>query len=138
MTPTTTAAFFAEGILSPDGSCKSFDSSADGFARAEAITAVYLKPLSAAIRDGNAVRAVIRATGSNSDGKGGQGMMAPSGEAQEALMRKVYGAAGLDPAGTAFVEVCFRLTTRGPFPLHTDTTLTYASVMGQGRPREIQ
>lgn len=105
MTPTITAAFFAEGILSPEGSCKSFDASADGFARAEAITAVYLKPLSAAIRDGNAIRAVIRATGSNSDGKG-QGMMAPNGEAQEALMRKVYGACGLDPAETAFVEVC--------------------------------
>jgi acyl transferase domain-containing protein len=104
MTPTITAAFFAEGILSPEGSCKSFDASADGFARAEAITAVYVKPLSAAIRDGNAIRAVIRATGSNSDGKG-QGMMAPNGEAQEALMRKVYWESGLDPAETAYVEV---------------------------------
>lgn len=108
MTPTITAAFFAEGILSPEGSCKSFDASADGFARAEAITAVYVKPLSAAIRDGNAIRAVIRATGSNSDGKG-QGMMAPNGEAQEALMRKVYWDSGLDPAETAYVEVRFHL-----------------------------
>jgi acyl transferase domain-containing protein len=104
MTPTTTAAFFAEGILSPEGSCKSFDASADGFARAEAITAVYIKPLLAAIRDGNAIRAVIRATGSNCDGKGGQGMMAPNGSAQEALMRKVYRDSGLDPAETAYVE----------------------------------
>lgn len=109
MTPTITAAFFAEGILSPEGSCKSFDASADGFARAEAITAVYVKPLSAAIRDGNAIRAVIRATGSNSDGKG-QGMMAPNGEAQEALMRKVYWDSGLDPAETAYVEVRFILS----------------------------
>ncbi|UKZ82860.1 Type I Iterative PKS [Trichoderma virens FT-333] len=104
MTPTMTAAFTAEGILSPEGSCKSFDASADGFARAEAINAIYIKPLTAAIRDGNAIRAVIRATGANSDGHS-QGLFTPNLEAQEALMRKIYQDAGLDPALTGFVEV---------------------------------
>jgi acyl transferase domain-containing protein len=104
MTPTVTAAFTEEGIVSPDGSCKTFDASANGFARAEAITAIYVKPLQAALRDGNAVRAVIRATGTNSDGKS-RSLLSPNGAAQEALMRKIYLDAGLDPADTAFVEV---------------------------------
>jgi acyl transferase domain-containing protein len=111
MTPTITAAFTSEGILSPEGSCKTFDASADGFARAESITAVFVKPLHAALRDGNAVRAVIRATGTNSDGKS-RGLLNPNGKAQEALMRKVYTDSGLDPADTAFVEVRLSGMTR--------------------------
>lgn len=55
--PTTTAAMFEEGILSPAASCKTFDASADGYARAEAITCVYVKLLEDAIRDGNPIRA---------------------------------------------------------------------------------
>jgi acyl transferase domain-containing protein len=94
----------SEGILSPDGSSKSFDASANGYARGEGITAVYVKKLEDAIRDGNPVRAVIRATGTNHDGKS-QGLFSPRAETQELLMRKVYADAGLDPAETAFVEV---------------------------------
>ena|SRR5436853_1539953 len=104
MTPIITAAFASEGVLAPDGSCKTFDASADGFARAEAITAIYVKPLHAALRDGNAIRGVIRATGTNSDGKS-RGLLNPNAKAQEALMRKVYLDANLDPSDTAFVEV---------------------------------
>lgn len=104
MTPTITMAFASEGVLSPDSSCKTFDAAADGFARAEAITAIYVKPLHAALRDGNAVRAVIRATATNSDGRS-RGLINPNAKAQEALMRKVYLDADLDPAETAFVEV---------------------------------
>ncbi|KAJ8125424.1 hypothetical protein O1611_g8215 [Lasiodiplodia mahajangana] len=103
MGPNTTSLFFNEGILSPDASCKTFDASADGFARAEGITAIYVKRLEDALRDGNPVRAIIRATGSNSDGRS-QGLMSPSSEAHEALMRKVYQQARLDPRSTAFVE----------------------------------
>jgi acyl transferase domain-containing protein len=102
--PTTTAILFNEGVLSPDSSCKSFDASANGFARAEGITAIYIKRLSDALRDGNPVRAVIRGTAANSDGRS-QGLMSPSTQAHEALMRKVYRQAGLDPRETAFVEV---------------------------------
>jgi acyl transferase domain-containing protein len=104
MGPMTTAAMSAQGILSPDGSCKTFDAAADGFARGEAITAVYIKPLEDAIRDGNPIRSVIRATGTNSDGRS-HGIMNPRAEAHEALMRQVYASAGLDPRETAFVEV---------------------------------
>lgn len=102
--PYLTAAMTQHGLLSPEGSCKTFDAFADGFARGEAINAVYIKRLDDAIRDKNPVRAVIRGTLTNSDGKS-QSLMAPNGDSHEALMRKVYQDAGLDPRDTGFVEV---------------------------------
>jgi acyl transferase domain-containing protein len=105
MGTTTTAAMFAEGIFSPEASCKTFDPSADGFARAEAVTCVYVKLLEDTIRDGNPVRAVINNTGTNSDGKS-QGLMALNRNAHESLIQRVYLDAGLEPAETGCVEVC--------------------------------
>lgn len=104
MGPATTAAMTQEGILSAEGSCKTFDAAADGFARAEAINAIYIKKLSDALTDGNPIRAVIRNTGTNSDGKS-QGLMTPSSDAHEALIRKVYSNSGLTPSETGYVEV---------------------------------
>ncbi|EAL87813.1 polyketide synthase fgnA [Aspergillus fumigatus Af293] len=109
LAPTLTSNFFGEGILSPEASCKTFDESADGFARAEGVTAIYVKRLDDALRDGNPIRAVIRGTGTNSDGKS-MGIMSPSAEAHEALMRQVYDQAGLSPRETAFVEEKRRLS----------------------------
>lgn len=50
------------GVLSPTNQCHSFDISADGYGRAEGVGALYIKPLSAALRDGDPIRAVIRST----------------------------------------------------------------------------
>lgn len=50
------------GSLSPEGSSKSFDAHADGYARAEAVSALYIKRLDEAIKDGNPIRAVIRSS----------------------------------------------------------------------------
>ena len=105
MSPTIYSVMTSEGILSPEGSCKTFDAAADGFARAEGINAVYLKRLDDALRDGNPVRAIIRNSGTNNDGKS-KGLLSPDAAAQEALIRHVYAQAGLDPAYTAFMEVC--------------------------------
>ncbi|KAJ8063293.1 hypothetical protein OCU04_008523 [Sclerotinia nivalis] len=101
--PTMTAAMSAEGILSPEGSCKTFDSAADGFARGEAVTAVYVQLLETAVQKGLPIRAVITNTGVNCDGRS-QGLLKPSTEAQVALMRKVHGDIGSDPQRTAFIE----------------------------------
>ncbi|EON95815.1 putative polyketide synthase protein [Phaeoacremonium minimum UCRPA7] len=117
MGPTIFSVMTSEGILSPDGSCKTFDADANGFARAEGINAVYLKPLADAIRDGNPIRAVIRNTGTNSDGKS-QGLLTPSSAAQEALMRKVYEDAHIEPSQTAFIE-CHGTGTPTGDPLET-------------------
>lgn len=50
------------GVLSPNSQSRPFDNSADGYGRAEGIGAIYLKSLSAALRDGDPIRSVIRST----------------------------------------------------------------------------
>ncbi|KAF5548576.1 polyketide synthase [Fusarium phyllophilum] len=82
------------------------DPDANGYARGEAISAIFIKPLCDAIRDGNPVRAVIRSTVSNSDGKGtAGGIQVPNNIAQEAMIRQAYSIAGInDYSQTAFVE----------------------------------
>lgn len=53
------------GVLSPTGACHTFDVSADGYGRAEGVNAIYIKRLSAALRNGDTVRAIIRGTAIN-------------------------------------------------------------------------
>ncbi|RDW76877.1 putative Polyketide synthase (JCVI) [Aspergillus mulundensis] len=104
LTPTLHMSLSSSGVLSPDGICKTFDASADGFGRAEAVNAVLVKPLDAAIRDGDAVRAVIRATTVNNDGHT-LILTTPSAEAQEELIRQAYKKAGIeDTDQTAYFE----------------------------------
>ncbi|SMQ54923.1 unnamed protein product [Zymoseptoria tritici ST99CH_3D7] len=104
MGPGMTTAMTEQGILSKDGASKSFSAEANGYARGEAVTAIYVKPLAAALRDGNPVRAVIRATSHNSDGRT-PGLSQPSTDSQEALMRRAYSLAGITDFGeTAMVE----------------------------------
>ncbi|KAI0377617.1 hypothetical protein F5Y04DRAFT_272978 [Hypomontagnella monticulosa] len=90
---------------SPTGQCHSFDAKADGYCRAEAVNALFLKRLSDAIRDGDPIRAVIRGTSTNSDGNT-PGITNPSGEAQAAAIYAAYVDAGLDGdyAGTGYLE----------------------------------
>lgn len=93
-----------QGVLSPSGSCRSFDAAADGYARGEAINAIYVKPLSSAIRNGDPIRAVIRATATNCDGKTSN-IAYPSSETHERMIRRAYEVAQLpELSQTAFVE----------------------------------
>lgn len=102
--PGLTADLSEQRVLSPNGSCRSFDADADGYARGDAVNIVYLKRLSTAIRDGNPIRAIIRGTFCNADGKKA-GLTLPSYEAHEALIRRTYEIAGIsDVSATAFVE----------------------------------
>ena len=91
------------GFLSPDGKCYSFDHRANGYARGEGVGSIVVKRLSDAIRDGNTIRAVIRGSGVNQDGRTA-GITLPSASAQEDLIRNVYAAAGLDPKDTRMLE----------------------------------
>jgi acyl transferase domain-containing protein len=113
LSPFLTEMMAIEGTLSPKGISNSMAESADGFARAEGITAIYIKRLDDAIKAGNPIRAIIRGSGSGSDGMRA-GLMQPQARTQEALMRQVYSESGLDPKDTAFVEVCF-YTHKSPF-----------------------
>ncbi|TWU78585.1 t1pks [Metarhizium rileyi] len=103
LNPGCTTLMSEQGVLSPDGSCKTFSSAADGYARGEAIVGVFLKPLDEAIRNGNPIRAVIRATATNHDGKT-SGFSLPSSDAQEAMIRRAYEVAGLPVSDTGYVE----------------------------------
>lgn len=55
------------------------------------------------MRDGDAVRAVIRNTGINQDGKTTT-ITSPSADAQRELMEACYQTSGLDPIDTGYVE----------------------------------
>jgi acyl transferase domain-containing protein len=90
-------------FLSPDGRCYSFDHRANGYGRGEGVGFLVIKPLDEALKNGDRIRAVIRNSGINQDGKT-PGITYPSAKAQEALASKVYAQAGLDPLETTYVE----------------------------------
>lgn len=93
----------SQHFLSPSSLCYSFDHRADGYARGEGVIAVVLKPVSAAVRDGDMIRAVIRSSASNQDGRT-PGLTQPSPQAQEDLIRHVHTKAGLSLNQTRYFE----------------------------------
>lgn len=93
----------APGFLGPDGKCHSFDSKANGYGRGEGVASIILKPLDAALRDNDPIRAVIRSTAVNHDGKT-PGISLPSQKAQENLIRYAYESADLDMRHTGYFE----------------------------------
>ncbi|KAK3900471.1 hypothetical protein C8A05DRAFT_45692 [Staphylotrichum tortipilum] len=82
-------------MLSPSGHCRMWDAGADGYARGEGIAAMFIKPLSQALADGDHIEAIIRETGVNSDGRS-RGITMPNWEAQSQLIRDTYQRAGLN------------------------------------------
>ncbi|ROT39562.1 hypothetical protein SODALDRAFT_377509 [Sodiomyces alkalinus F11] len=91
------------GFLSPRGRCHSFDASGDGYARGEGVMAIVLKPLEKAIADNDPIRAVIRGSRLNQDGRT-NGITLPSGEAQEENIRKLYSSMGILPGDLDYLE----------------------------------
>ncbi|HTZ45882.1 MAG TPA: thioester reductase domain-containing protein [Jatrophihabitans sp.] len=89
--------------LSPDGRCKTFDESADGYARGEGGAVVTLMRLRDAIAQGRQIRAVVAGTSVNHDGRS-SGMTVPNAESQQKLMRAALADAGLTPAEVDYVE----------------------------------
>uniref|UniRef100_UPI00398F77C5 fatty acid synthase n=1 Tax=Pristiophorus japonicus TaxID=55135 RepID=UPI00398F77C5 len=98
--PNTSVQFMKLGMLSPDGTCKSFDASGDGYCRSEAAVVVLLTKRSTAKR----VYATVVNAGSNTDGYKEQGVTFPSGEMQQKLIQSVYEEAGVSPADVEYVE----------------------------------
>src|SRR5690606_6505469 len=103
LTPAFTIAASRMGMLSPDGRCRTFDADADGFVRGEGCGVVVLKRLSAALADGDRIRAVIRGSAVNQDGRT-NGLTAPSGNAQETLIRQALANAGVSAERIGYVE----------------------------------
>lgn len=89
--------------LSADGRCKTFDASADGYARGEGAGFVVLRRLADARAAGDNILAVIRGTAVNHDGRS-SGMTVPNPASQQAVIRAALAQSGLEPADIGYVE----------------------------------
>ena len=116
------------GMLSPDGQCKAFDASANGFVRGEGCGIVVLKRLSEAEADGDHIWAVIRSTAVNQDGAS-TGLTVPNGPAQERVIEEALSRAGILPSEVDYVEAHGTGTEVGD-PIEINAT---AAVYGKGR-----
>jgi len=103
LTPTEFISLDKTGVLSRDGACKVFDQSANGYVRAEGVGCLLLKPLAAALRDGDRVHGVLKASLVNHDGKTPT-FTSPSQEAQADLITRCYQRAGIDSKSVSYVE----------------------------------
>ncbi|HYU00407.1 MAG TPA: amino acid adenylation domain-containing protein [Gemmatimonadales bacterium] len=129
LSPAHSIAFTKAGVLAPDGRCKVFDARADGYVRGEGAGLVVLKPLAQALGDGDAIYCVIRGSAVHQDGRT-NGLMAPSRESQEAVLRDAYRDAGVSPTRVQYVEA------HGTGTLLGDSIEARAlgAVIGSGRP----
>jgi acyl transferase domain-containing protein len=121
----------SQNFIAPDGKCKSFDISANGYGRGEGVAAIILKPVHLAIRDGDPIRAVIRASGVNQNGRT-KGITLPSTDAQIELIRRTYASAGLGFHETTYVDAHGTGTAAGD-PIELEAL---GKTLGQGRTNE--
>ncbi|MFD0320151.1 SDR family NAD(P)-dependent oxidoreductase [Lysobacter gummosus] len=91
------------GMLAPGGRCRAFDDGAEGFVPGEGAGMVLLKPLAAALADGDHVYGVIKASGVNQDGRT-NGITAPSARSQTRLIGEVQRRGGVEPRSISYVE----------------------------------
>lgn len=103
LSPFAFIGFSKATMLSPEGICRAFDADGKGYVRAEGGVVLMLKTLDRAQRDGDPIHAVIRATGTNADGRT-TGLSMPSAESQRALLSRLYADNGIDPADLVYLE----------------------------------
>ena len=101
--PTVFVPLAKAGMLSPSGHCHTFSDKADGFVRAEGCGVLVLKRLSDAIRDKDMIQAVIKGSAVNQDGRSSS-LTAPSGLAQQKVIRTALQRAQLNPSDIQWVE----------------------------------
>lgn len=104
ISPEGYSAMCSTGMLSPDGRCKTFDNSANGFVPAEGAGALVLKRLKDAIRDQDNIYGVIIASGMNQDGKT-NGITAPSLNRQIDLVNDTYKRYHVNPETISYAEL---------------------------------
>ena len=103
ITPQESISLSKARMLSPDGKCKTFDASADGYGRAEGCGIVILKRLSKALSDGDDILAVIRGSAVNQDGHT-SGLTVPNGPSQQTVIKNALIDGQLTPDEVDFVE----------------------------------
>nr|WP_285888678.1 non-ribosomal peptide synthetase [Paenibacillus polysaccharolyticus] len=91
------------GMESPDYRTKTFDDSANGAGMGEGVTALLLKPLESAQRDGDQIYAVIKGLAINQDGSSG-GLTVPNPSTQAELIVKAWQDGNIDPETISYFE----------------------------------
>ncbi len=125
--PAAMVAMARWGMLSPDGQCRTFDQTANGFARGEGCGVVILKRLSDALATGDHVLAVVRGSAVNQDGRTSV-LTAPNGRAQQAVVRQALANARVEGADIGYVETHGTGTALGD-PIEVEAL---AEVLGSG------
>jgi acyl transferase domain-containing protein/surfactin synthase thioesterase subunit len=126
--PEVTMIFSQAQMMAPDGRCKTFDARANGYVRGEGCGMVVLKRLKDAISDGDRILATIPGSAINQDGHS-NGITAPNGPAQEAVLRRALAKAEVTPAEISYVELHGTGTSLGD-PIEAEAL---GKVLGQGR-----
>jgi FkbH-like protein len=116
-------------LLSKTARGAALDAGATGMLPGEAVGAVVLKPLDAALRDGDRIYAVLDAWGSNHNGRT-QGIAAPSAASQAALLTSIHRRFGIDPNTVDFFEA-----NASGAPLGDKVELQGLRMVFGGRPR---
>jgi microcystin synthetase protein McyG len=132
LTPEPSIALSRAHMMALDGRCKAFDSRADGFVRGEGGAVVVLKRLSDARADGDQILAVIRGSAINQDGRS-NGLTAPSGPAQEAVIRAALRNGGVSAGEVQYVEAHGTGTSLGD-PIEIQSL---AAALGEGRSEPV-
>jgi len=94
----------AGDIGSSDGSCRPFDTRADGTVFGDGVGVVVLKRLAEALADGDRIHAVLKGAAVNNDGAARMSFSAPSADGQAAVVRRAQQTAGTPSASIGFVE----------------------------------
>ena len=102
--PHIAIAYSQTKMMAPDGRCKFGDASANGYVRSEGAALVVLKPLAAALTDGDPIYALIHGSAVNNDGSSSGNLTTPGRLGHEELLRKAYSDAGISPGRVQYVE----------------------------------
>ena len=101
--PAITISLSQSGMMSPDGRCKTFDASANGYVRGEGCGVLILKTLSEAQKNGDQILALLRGSAVNHNGAAA-GLTVPSGPAQQELLRQALADARILPEDVSYIE----------------------------------
>ena len=132
--PSVQIIFSVGGLLAPDGRCKSFDASGDGYGRGEGFAAVILKLSDDAVMDRDDIYCELIACSMNNDGQSAVPITAPSAKTQAALSQKVLEDSGLDAEDVEYLEAHGTGTAIGDVVEVKSVAKTYCSnASGNGR-----